>query len=116
MSLAEWDDPMKTLLFNRPHKPLGIGIEIRTLRRQPDRASLQDFAKDPSVERISIVNQLAHGPQQAVDRVGQVAGYLLHPRAAGLRVDPCGVLHRACQGPGRRTGAPAAPTRWGLLT
>ena len=78
MTLAEWDDSIETLLFNRPHKPLGIGVELRTLRRQPDRpdpASLQDFIKDPGVERISIVNQLARCLQEAVDRVGQVAGH-----------------------------------------
>ncbi len=97
MTLAEWDDPIETLLFDRPHKPLGIGIEIRTLRRQPDRsdpAALQDVVKDPGVERIAIVNQLARGPQEAVDRVDQVTGHLLHPRTAGLRVDP-GDVHAA---------------------
>jgi hypothetical protein len=59
MGLAEWDDPIETLLFDRPHKPLSISVEIRTLRRQadrPDSASLQDFAKDPRVEWISIMN------------------------------------------------------------
>ena len=37
MPLAERDDAMETLLFDRPDEPLGVGVEIRTLRRQPDR-------------------------------------------------------------------------------
>ena len=28
---------MEALLFDRPDEPLGIGVEIRPLRRQPDR-------------------------------------------------------------------------------
>ena len=40
------------------------------------------------------MNQLAHGPQEAVDRIGQIAGHLLHPPAIGLRVDP-GDVHPA---------------------
>ena len=34
---------------------------------------------------------MARGPQEAIDRVGQIAGHLLHPRAARLRVDRCDV-------------------------
>ena len=37
MPLAERDDTMEALLFDRPDEPLGIGVEIRALRRQPDR-------------------------------------------------------------------------------
>ena len=61
MPLAERDDAMETLLFDRPDEPLGIGVEIRALRRQPDRlniATRQDLAKDPRVERIAVMNQL----------------------------------------------------------
>ena len=32
MTLAEWDDSIETLLLDRPDEPLGIGIEIGTLR------------------------------------------------------------------------------------
>ena len=35
MPLAERDDAMEALFFDRPDEPLGIGVEIRTLRRQP---------------------------------------------------------------------------------
>ena len=34
------------------------------------------------------MHQLARGPQEAVDRIGQIAGHLLQPPAIGLWVDP----------------------------
>ena len=40
------------------------------------------------------MHQLARGPQKAVDRIGQIAGQLLHPSAIGLRVNP-GDVHTA---------------------
>ena len=36
MALAERDDTVETLLFDRPDKPFGVGVEIGTLRRQSD--------------------------------------------------------------------------------
>ena len=94
MPLAERDDTMEALLFDRPDEPLGIGVEIRALRRQPDRphiATRQDLAKDPRVERIAVMNQLTRGSQEAIDWIGQIAGHLFHPPAIGLRVDPSDV-------------------------
>ena len=91
MPLAERDHACETLLFDRPDEPLGIGVEIGTLRRQPNRlntGALQDLAKDPRIEGIAVVNQMARPAQTAIDRVGHIAGLLLHPRAARLRVDP----------------------------
>ena len=35
--LAEGDDTTETLLFDRADEPLGIGVEIGTLRREPNR-------------------------------------------------------------------------------
>ena len=37
MPLAKRDDTMEALLVDRPDEPLGRGVEIRALRRQPDR-------------------------------------------------------------------------------
>ena len=94
MPLAERDDTMEALLFDRPDEPLGIGVEIRALRRQPDRphiATRQDLATDPRVERIAVMNQLTRGSQEAIDWIGQIAGHLFHPPAIGLRVDPSDV-------------------------
>ncbi len=91
MPLAERGHACETLLFDRPDEPLGIGVEIGTLRRQPNRlntGALQDLAKDPRIEGIAVVNQMARPAQTAIDRVGHIAGLLLHPRAARLRVDP----------------------------
>ena len=93
MSLAERDDTMDALFFDRQDEPLGIGVEIRTLRRQPDWPNIatgQDLATDPRVEGIAVMNQLTRGPQEAVDRIGQIADHLLQPPAIGLRVDPGG--------------------------
>ena len=97
MPLAERDDTMEALLFDRPDEPLGIGVEIRAFRRQPDWLNIathQDLAKDPRVEGIAVMNQLARGPQEAIDWIGQIAGHLFHPLAVGLRVDP-GDVHPA---------------------
>ena len=91
MPLAERDHACETLLVDRPDEPLGRGVEIGTLRRQPNRlntGALQDLAKDPRIEGIAVVNQMARPAQTAIDRVGHIAGLLLHPRAARLRVDP----------------------------
>ena len=89
--LAEGDDATETLLFNRADEPLGIGVEIGTLRREPNclhTPALEDLAKDPRVERVAVVNQIAGASQTAIDRVRQIAGHLLHPRAVRLRMDP----------------------------
>ena len=62
MPLAERDHACETLLCDRPDEPLGIGVEIGTLRRQPNRlntGALQDLAKDPRIEGIAVVNQMA---------------------------------------------------------
>ena len=51
MPLAERDHACETLLCDRPDEPLGIGVEIGTLRRQPNRlntGALQDLAKRPA--------------------------------------------------------------------
>ena len=91
MSLSERDDSIETFLFDRADEPLGIGVEVGTVRRQPNRldaAARQDLAVDPGVEGIAVVTQMVRGPQHAIDRVGQIASHLLHPRAARLRVDP----------------------------
>ena len=91
MSLAKRDHATETLLFDRADEPLGIGVEIGTLRWQPNRldtATRQDLAEDTRVQGIAVVDQMGRGPQTALHRVGQIAGQLLHPRAVRLRVDP----------------------------
>ena len=79
MPLAEGDDTTETLLFNRADEPLGIGVEIGTLRREPNRLhtpALENLATDPRVERVAVVNQIAGASQTAIDRLGsrQAAG------------------------------------------
>ena len=43
MTLAEWDDAMETLLFDRPDEPFGVRVEIGTLRRQLDGLAWSGF-------------------------------------------------------------------------
>ena len=53
MSLAKRDHATETLLFDRADEPLGIGVEIGTLRWQPNRldtATRQDLAEDTRVQ------------------------------------------------------------------
>ena len=50
--VAEGDDATETLLLNRADEPLGISVEIGTLRRETDRLdtpALEDLAKNPRV-------------------------------------------------------------------
>ena len=75
MSLAKRDHATETLLFDRADEPLGIGVEIGTLRWQPNRldtATRQDLAEDTRVQGIAVVDQMGRGPQTALHRV--VAG------------------------------------------
>ena len=69
MSLAKRDHATETLLFDRADEPLGIGVEIGTLRWQPNRldtATRQDLAEDTRVQGIAVVDQMGRGPQTAV--------------------------------------------------
>ena len=99
MPLAERDDTMEALLFDRPDEPLGIGVEIRALRRQPDRphiATCQDLAKDPRVERIAVMNQLTRGSQEGIVRLMRLDPKNLQSRTIRLQVN--------ATRPGRRLG------------
>ena len=61
---AEGDDATETLLLNRADEPLGIRVEIGTLRRETDRLDtpvLQDLAKTPRGERVG--GELLLSPQ-----------------------------------------------------
>ncbi len=91
MPFAEGDDATETFPLNRADEPLGIRVEIGTLRRETDRLdtpALQDLANPPRGERVAVVNQIAGAAHAAIDRVRHIAGHLLHPRAVRLRMDP----------------------------
>ena len=88
--LTERDHTIETFLFDRPHEPFGVRVEIGTPRRQPnglDPAAHQDVVNDTGVQRIPVVNEIARSPQETVNGISERAGHLLHPRAAGLLVD-----------------------------
>ena len=66
MTLAKRDHATETLLFDRADEPLGIGVEIGTLRWQPNRldtATSQDLTEDT---RVGIV-KLTLRPAQCRD-------------------------------------------------
>ncbi len=49
VALTERNHAIETFLFDRPNEPFGVGVEIGTLRRQPnglDPAARQDLGND----------------------------------------------------------------------
>ena len=63
--LTERHHAIETFLFDRPHKPFGVRVEIGTPRRQPnglDPAADQDICNDAGAKGIPIVNQIARRP------------------------------------------------------
>ena len=72
---AEGDDATETLLVNRADEPLGIRVEIGTLRRETDRLdtpALEDLAKDPRVERVAVVVSAGSPAIASVSRTPRV--------------------------------------------
>src|SRR5687768_17238919 len=59
VALTERNHTIETFLLDRPNESLGVGIEIGTLRRQPnglDPAARQDAGNDMSVQGIPVVD------------------------------------------------------------
>ncbi len=100
MALAEHDDSIETLLFDGPHKPFCVGVQIRASRRQFDRldtAALQYLAEGTSEEWIPIMNQVPRVAQKAIDHIREIPSHLLHPLTVRLRVDACDLDSAALQ-------------------
>jgi hypothetical protein len=65
VALTERDHSIETFLFDRPHEPFGVRVQIGTPRRQPnglDAAAGQDLGNDTGIEGIPVVNQIARRP------------------------------------------------------
>jgi hypothetical protein len=76
MSLAEQHQFVQALALDRQHGPLGVGIQVRTVRWQLDvfdARAAEYVAESTGEERIAIVDDVAHPAQEAVDPVGEAA-------------------------------------------
>ena len=65
VAVTERDHSIETFFFDRPNKPLGIGVEIGTSRRQPnglDPGAGQDVGNGTGIEGIPVMNEIARGP------------------------------------------------------
>ena len=69
MSLAKRDHATETLLFDRADEPLGIGVEMGTLRWQPNRLDT-----DPSRRSTLPTPQIFLGSQQKRGGPGEEGG------------------------------------------
>ena len=82
--LTEEDHLIQTTLLDGSNKPFRVGIEFRGSGRQAeglDSGTLENGSKRVSEYRRAIVNQQMAALQEAIDRIGQIAGSLLHPGA-----------------------------------
>jgi hypothetical protein len=87
MSLAKWDDPVETLLFDRPDKALRVRVQIRALRRQPDgrhAGTLEHRMERRCVDWVPIVDDVAAVREDARSDVREVSRDLNHAGAVGL--------------------------------
>ena len=82
MPFAKHDDPRQAFLLDGADEPLRIGVQVRAPRRKPHRSytcPLEDLIEGTGEERITVMDQVAGIPQEAIEGVGEVPCYLLHP-------------------------------------
>src|SRR5260370_10807403 len=61
--LAEQYELVQALALDRQHEPLGVGVQVRAVRRQPDAldtCGAEHVAKLVGEERIAVVDCVAH--------------------------------------------------------
>ncbi len=90
MTFAEGDNVPEALVLDRPNKRLGVGVQVRAPRRQPQQLYARALEQGPEVRRIegiSIHDQVPEARQRARRGVGEVAGDLRHPSPVGLGSD-----------------------------
>jgi hypothetical protein len=91
MTLAEWDDVAEALLAYRAHKSLGIGVQIRTARRQAPEVHVrvgEQALELRRVERVAVDDQVAEAAKRIGHGVGEISRDLRHPGAVGRGRDP----------------------------
>jgi hypothetical protein len=65
VAITERNHTSEAFLFDRPHEPFGVRVEIGTPRRQPnglDPGAGQDIGNDAGIEGIPVMNEIARGP------------------------------------------------------
>jgi hypothetical protein len=88
--LAKRDHLRQALRLDRQDEALRVGVQVGTAGGQLDAGhagATKAVAELNGEERISIVYQVAHALQDAVDGVGEIARHLLHPSAVRLPTD-----------------------------
>jgi hypothetical protein len=91
VTLAQRHDSIEALVFDRPHKPLGIGIRIGRLKRclhDLHPALAEQAAHLPAPLPIAITEQDAMARQDALIRCRQCAADLALNTSLGNGVEP----------------------------
>jgi len=92
MGLAEGDDLVEALGLDGEDEALGEGIEVGAMRgKTKDSAAAlgQHLPEGLSVEWIPVHDEIAGAEEEAVEGVGEVTGYLLHPAPVWGWYNPC---------------------------
>src|SRR5258705_14014023 len=81
-ALTKDNDLRQTLLLDRSHPAFGIGVQVRTSRRQRERldlASLDDRSEGDGVLRLPVMLEIATVSKGAASLPSHDASHLLHP-------------------------------------
>src|SRR6266446_3852725 len=92
------DEPRETLLLDRPHPALRVGIHIRRPRWQRhafDAGLINDALKSRAELPIPVMDQVLPGRQEAPLLHGHIASHLHRPCCIGMRRHP-GDMHFPC--------------------
>ena len=79
MRLAQWDDSVQTLLFDRADETLRIRVQVRALRWQSDRrhpGALENRPELRGEDRVSIVDDVVAIREKPGSGVSEVSGDL----------------------------------------
>jgi len=88
---AQHDEPVETLLLDRLHEPLGMGVLVRCpygCLDHLDALGLEDVAKLPSELRVVVADKVAGRLRLILEEHTHVAGLLGHPPGIGIGCDP----------------------------
>ncbi len=68
--LAQWNHLVEALRFDREYESFGVGIQIRTSRRQSQglyAATAQDAAEALGEQRVAVENEVTFAEQETVE-------------------------------------------------
>src|SRR5215471_10433263 len=86
------DESRETLLLDRAHPALRVGVQIWRPRRQGhprDPGCVNYLLKGRTIFSIPVVDEILSGGQEAPLFHGHVARHLDHPGFIGMRCDAC---------------------------